>query len=60
LPEPISFRGQLPALANKTYFNYGGQGPLPEASLEAIVAAWRQIQQLGPFTSCSNQSGIRS
>ncbi len=50
MPQPISFRGQLPALANKTYFNYGGQGPLPEASLEAIVAAWRQIQQLGPFT----------
>jgi L-cysteine/cystine lyase len=60
LPQPISFRSQLPALANKTYFNHGGQGPLPEPPLEAMVAAWRQIQQLGPFTSCSNQSGIRS
>ncbi|WP_254932874.1 aminotransferase class V-fold PLP-dependent enzyme [Cyanobium sp. WAJ14-Wanaka] len=44
------FRQQLPALANKTYFNYGGQGPLPEASLEAITASWRRIQELGPFT----------
>ncbi len=44
------FRDQLPALANKTYFNYGGQGPLPTASLEAMVAAWGQLQELGPFT----------
>ena len=29
----------MPALANKTYFNYGGQGPLPTPSLEAIVAS---------------------
>ena len=41
----------MPALAGKTYFNYGGQGPLPEPSLEAIIASWRTIQALGPFTS---------
>ena len=40
----------MPALTNKTYFNYGGQGPLPTPSLEAITATWRQIQELGPFT----------
>jgi len=44
-----SLRGLMPALANKTYFNYGGQGPLPTPSLEAIVACWREIQELGPF-----------
>ncbi len=44
-------RSQLPALANKTYFNYGGQGPLPQVSLAAINAAWTTIQELGPFTS---------
>ena len=44
-------RDLLPALANKTYFNYGGQGPLPDPSLEAITASWRTIQALGPFTS---------
>jgi L-cysteine/cystine lyase len=43
-------RAHLPALANKTYFNYGGQGPLPTPSLEAIVATWQRIQELGPFT----------
>ena len=47
---PADFRAQLPALANKTYFNYGGQGPLPTSSLEAITACWRTIQELGPFT----------
>jgi L-cysteine/cystine lyase len=41
----------MPALANKTYFNYGGQGPLPEPSLEAIHSCWRRIQELGPFTT---------
>lgn len=44
-------RDLMPALAGKTYFNYGGQGPLPEPSLEAITASWRTIQELGPFTS---------
>jgi hypothetical protein len=40
----------MPALANKTYFNYGGQGPLPTPSLQAITSTWGQIQELGPFT----------
>ena len=40
----------MPALANKVYFNYGGQGPLPTPSLEAIQQAWATIQELGPFS----------
>ncbi len=44
-------RELCPALANKTYFNYGGQGPLPTPSLDAITASWRRIQELGPFTT---------
>ena len=47
---PADFRAQLPALTNKTYFNYGGQGPLPTPALEAITTTWKQIQELGPFT----------
>jgi len=43
-------RTLCPALANKTYFNYGGQGPLPTPSLQAITASWHRIQELGPFT----------
>ena len=41
----------MPALDNKIYFNYGGQGPLPKPSLEAIVNSWTKIQELGPFTN---------
>ena len=45
-----NLRADMPALANKAYFNYGGQGPLPGASLNAMVRAWRRIQALGPFS----------
>ena len=44
-------RELCPALEGKTYFNYGGQGPLPDSSLEAMVDSWRTIQRLGPFTT---------
>jgi L-cysteine/cystine lyase len=44
-------RAGMPALHNKTYFNYGGQGPLPNASLQEIVGCWQSIQELGPFTT---------
>jgi L-cysteine/cystine lyase len=40
---------KFPALSNKSYFNYGGQGPLPQAALDAIVDAYQQIQSQGPF-----------
>ena len=46
-----SLRGQIPALKNKIYFNYGGQGPLPKPSLEAIIKSWEIIQDIGPFTN---------
>ena len=47
----ISFKDNMPALQNKCYFNYGGQGPLPTESLNAITSSWEKIQQLGPFTN---------
>ncbi len=43
-------RQQFPALANKAYFNYGGQGPLPEPALEAIYQAYKRVQVGGPFS----------
>ncbi len=48
---PIPLKDDMPALKNKIYFNYGGQGPLPTGSLNAIMASWQMIQQLGPFTN---------
>ena len=47
----ISFKDNMPALQNKYYFNYGGQGPLPTQSLNAITSSWETIQHLGPFTN---------
>lgn len=44
------FRRLFPALGNKTYFNYGGQGPLPQPALLAIQDAFETIQRLGPFS----------
>ncbi|MEK0181781.1 MAG: aminotransferase class V-fold PLP-dependent enzyme [Oscillatoriales cyanobacterium] len=43
-------RQQFPALANKAYFNYGGQGPLPKPALEAIYGAYKRVQLGGPFS----------
>ncbi|HEY9858524.1 MAG TPA: aminotransferase class V-fold PLP-dependent enzyme, partial [Candidatus Obscuribacterales bacterium] len=47
-------RQQFPGLANKAYFNYGGQGPMPQAALAALQQAHLHIQQVGPFSNGSN------
>lgn len=46
----IKYRQQFPALQNKLYFNYGGQGPLSQVALEAILEGYKVMQQDGPFT----------
>lgn len=43
-------RLEYSALANKTYFNFGGQGIMANESIEAILAAYRQVQEEGPFS----------
>ncbi len=53
LPDLEPFRQQFPALVNKGYFNYGGQGPLPQVALEAIQQTFQQIQELGPFSGAA-------
>jgi L-cysteine/cystine lyase len=47
-------RQQFPALANKAYFNYGGQGPIPQAALEAIARSYKYVQSAGPFSNAIN------
>ncbi|MFM7406805.1 MAG: aminotransferase class V-fold PLP-dependent enzyme [Cuspidothrix sp.] len=42
-------RAQFPALSNKVYFNYGGQGPMAQGSMDAITEAMVHIQNIGPF-----------
>lgn len=43
-------RQEFPGLANKVYFNFGGQGTLPRSALEAIIDAHKFLQQQGPFS----------
>jgi L-cysteine/cystine lyase len=45
----MTHREQFPALKNKTYFNYGGQGPMPQTAMDAIAKAQAHIQHIGPF-----------
>ena len=46
-----NIRSLIPSLKDKVYFNYGGQGPLPEPSLEKIIESWKKLQEIGPFTN---------
>ncbi|MDY7013542.1 MAG: aminotransferase class V-fold PLP-dependent enzyme [Cyanobacteriota bacterium] len=48
------YRQQFPALANKAYFNFGGQGTLPRQALEAIYRGYEYLQQYGPFSTQTN------
>lgn len=50
-----SHRQQLPALANKHYFNYGGQGPLPQVALDALYQAHVTFQAQGPYSGTVKQ-----
>lgn len=43
-------RQQFPALANKSYFNFGGQGTMPQKALDQIFQTYQLIQQQGPFS----------
>lgn len=47
-------RQQFPALAHKAYFNYGGQGPMPQTALDAIFRSYEYIQRVGPFSEAAN------
>jgi L-cysteine/cystine lyase len=49
-PNLETHRQQFSALHNKLYLNYGGQGPLPQAALDAIVESYTLLQQEGPFS----------
>ena len=47
-------RQQFLGLNNKTYFNFGGQGTMPKAALDAIVNTHQRIQEIGPFSGKVN------
>lgn len=47
-------RQQFPGLMNKTYFNFGGQGTMSSAALQAIIDTHQYIQEHGPFAGQIN------
>ncbi|MBV5259586.1 aminotransferase class V-fold PLP-dependent enzyme [Synechococcus moorigangaii CMS01] len=55
MPDLHEHRQQFPALAHKAYFNYGGQGPLPQPILNAILESYRQGEVQGPFSLAMGQ-----
>lgn len=49
----FTHRSHFPALENRTYFNYGGQGVMCGASLDAITKNFRHIESLGCFSNAA-------
>ncbi|MCU0548658.1 MAG: aminotransferase class V-fold PLP-dependent enzyme [Leptolyngbya sp. Prado105] len=47
-------RSEFPYLAKKSYFNYGGQGPMPRSAIQALQDANIRFQEFGPFSSAAN------
>jgi L-cysteine/cystine lyase len=58
-PTMNRYRSQFPALQNKAYFNYGGQGPMPQAAMDAIIATYQSIQTQGPFGLKTNELVVK-
>ncbi|MFM7789401.1 MAG: aminotransferase class V-fold PLP-dependent enzyme, partial [Microcystis panniformis] len=53
-PDLAEQRQEFRGLSNKVYFNFGGQGTLPKAGLEAIIDTYNFLQQKGPFSGQVN------
>lgn len=50
----VSHRANFPFLSCKSYFNYGGQGPIPRSAIAAMHQANDELQQAGPFSGAAN------
>lgn len=48
-------RQKFPALADKSYFNFGGQGPLSRPALNGIISSYDKVQIKGPFSIAVNR-----
>ncbi|WP_205370836.1 aminotransferase class V-fold PLP-dependent enzyme [Thermoleptolyngbya sp. PKUAC-SCTB121] len=47
-------RQQFPALSTQCYFNYGGQGPMPQGAIAEISSGHEYMQTHGPFSNTVN------
>ena len=48
-------RQLFPAVTGKAYFNFGGQGPLAQPTLDKIIASYKQVQLEGPYSIAINK-----
>ncbi|NJN72012.1 MAG: aminotransferase class V-fold PLP-dependent enzyme, partial [Limnothrix sp. RL_2_0] len=48
-------RQQFSAITGKSYFNFGGQGPLSHSALNTIISIYDKVQIQGPFSIAVNQ-----
>lgn len=46
----LGYRKHYPGLEGKSYFNFGGQGPMANETIEAIFESYRYVQKEGPFS----------
>jgi len=51
----LQHRQQFSSLTHTAYFNYGGQGPMPQGAMAAISQFHEYIQRSGPFSSQVNR-----
>lgn len=49
------YRQQFPTLSHKAYFNFGGQGTMPQGAITAIHQAHEYVQRSGPFSNEVNR-----
>ncbi|MEM9136251.1 MAG: aminotransferase class V-fold PLP-dependent enzyme, partial [Cyanobacteria bacterium P01_F01_bin.42] len=47
-------RSHFPALGHNHYFNFGGQGPLPQPALDQMQQTYQHLQRIGPFSNQAN------
>lgn len=50
----LTHRSHYPALQNRTYFNYGGQGPMCQSAIDRIAQNYQQVESLGAFSIAAN------
>jgi L-cysteine/cystine lyase len=50
----LTHRSHYPALQNRTYFNYGGQGPMCQTAIDRIAKNYQQIESLGAYSVAAN------
>ena len=48
-------RSQFTGINDKFYFNYGGQGILPQPALQAILETYQFLAEEGPFSIKANR-----